>query len=148
MANTNTQPGGHAWFALVDATQCRLMCCRLTEQGSQHVDELETLENTFPDHERLRPQTGDGMTHDVEEKERRFAGEIVAMLQASVTRHKIDDLVIFAPPRMLGLLRKDSSGLLAGHLDELQGNLMRLDAGQLADHPMVRELVRNTSVRG
>jgi hypothetical protein len=43
---------------------------------------------------------------------------------------------------MLGVLRKSSSGLLAGHLEELKGNLMRVDPGQLAEHPMVRQLVR------
>jgi protein required for attachment to host cells len=82
------------------------------------------------------------MTHDVEEKERRFAGKIVATLQENAKKHEIDRLVIFAPPRMLGALRKVSSGLLAGHLKELEGNLMRLDTGQLADHPMVRDLVK------
>jgi protein required for attachment to host cells len=118
------------------------LCCRLTEQGTQHVDEYEGLKNTFPERERLRPQTEDGMTHDVEERGRRFAGKIVGWLQENATKHAIDRLVILAPPRMLGVLRKASSGLLAGHLKELEGNLMRLDAGQLAEHPMVRELVK------
>jgi protein required for attachment to host cells len=82
------------------------------------------------------------MTHDVEERERRFAGETVDWLQKNAKKHDIERLVIFAPPRMLGVLRKSSSGLLAGHLEELEGNLMRLDPGQLAEHPMVRQLVR------
>jgi len=133
-----------AWFALADAEHCRLLCCRLTEQGTPHVDEYDVFENTFPEHEHLRPQTGDGMTHDVEEKERRFAGRIVERLQENVKKHEIDCLVIFAPARMLGELRKASSRLLAGHLKELEGNLMRLDAGQLAEHPMIRELVQGT----
>lgn len=82
------------------------------------------------------------MTHDVEEGERRFACEILEMLQENTKKHEINRLVIFAPPRMLGVLRKAPAGPLAGHLEELEGNLMRLDAGQLAEHPMVRELVR------
>jgi protein required for attachment to host cells len=114
----------------------------LTKRGTPHVEEHDALQNTFPEHEHLRPQTGDGMTHDVEERERRFAGEIVEWLQQNAKKHEIDRLVIFTPPRMLGVLRKASSGLLAGHLKELEGNLMRLDPGQLAEHPMVRELVR------
>ena len=142
MGKTNVERRNHAWFALADAERCRLLCFRLTDQGTQHVDEYDAVENTFPEHEHVRPQTGDGMTHDVEEKERRFAGKIVEWLQEKAKKHGIDRLVIFAPPRMLGLLRKASSGLLAGHLKELQGNLMHLDAGQLAEHPMVRELVR------
>ena len=142
MGKMNAELPDHAWFALTDAEHCRLLCCRLTEQGTQHIDEYDALENKFPERERMRPQTGDGMTHDVEERERRFAGMIVENLQENVNKHEIDRLVIFAPPHMLGELRKASSGLLAGHLKELQGNLMHLDAGQLAEHPMVRELVR------
>ena len=144
MGKTNAELPDHAWFALADAEHCRLLCCRLTEQGTQHIDEYDALENKFPEREHLRPQTGDGMTHDVEEKERRFAGAVVGWLQRRAEEHEIDRLVIFAPPRMLGGLRKASSGLLAGHLKQLEGNLMRLDAGQLAEHPMVRDLVRTT----
>jgi protein required for attachment to host cells len=144
MGNTNVERRNHAWFALADAEHCRLLCCRLTEQGTPHVDEHDVLENTSPEREHLRPQTGDGMTHDVEERERRFAGRIVERLQENVKKHEIDCLVIFAPPRMLGELRKASSGLLPGHLKELEGNLMRLRVGQLAEHPMIRELVQAT----
>ncbi|MGR9092621.1 MAG: host attachment protein [Gammaproteobacteria bacterium] len=144
MDKTNAELPDHAWFALADAEHCRLLCCRLTEQGTPHVDEHDALENTSPERERLRPQTGDGMTHDVEERERRFAGKIVERLQEDVKKHEIDRLVIFAPPRMLGILREASSGLLAGHLEELEGNLMRLRVGQLAEHPLIRELVQAT----
>jgi protein required for attachment to host cells len=144
MGKSNVERRNHAWFALADAERCRLLCCRLTEQGTQHVDEYDALENTFPEPEHLRPQTGDGMTHDVEERERRFAGKIVERLRENAQKHQIDRLVIFAPPRMLGVLRRASSELLAGHLKELESNLMRLDAGQLAEHPMVRALVPAT----
>ena len=65
------------WLALADAEHCRLLCCRLTLQDTPYVDEYDAIGNTFPERERLRPQTGDGMTHDVEERERRFAGKIV-----------------------------------------------------------------------
>ena len=142
MSKTTVELQDYAWFALVDAEHCRLLSCHLTKRGTPHVDEHDALENTFPEHEHLRPQTGDGMTHDVEEKERRFAGEIVEWLQKRARQREIDRLVIFATSRMLGLLRKASSGLLKGHLEEVEGNLMRLEAGQLAEHPMVRKLVQ------
>jgi protein required for attachment to host cells len=145
MSKTNAELPDHAWFALADAEHCRLLCCRLTEQGTQHVDEYDALENTCPEREPMRPQTGDGMTHDVEEKERRFAGQIVEWLQENAKRRVIDRLVIFAPPGMLGALRKITSQLLAGRLLETEGNLMRLRVGQLAKHPMVYSLVRGTN---
>jgi protein required for attachment to host cells len=141
MTKTDTGLRNHAWFALADAEHCRLLCCRFTRRATQHVEEHDAIENTFPEQEHARPTTEGGMTHDVEEKERRFAGQIVKWLQEKAEEHEIDRLVIFAPPRMLGLLRKAPPGLLKGHLEELQGNLMRLEAGQLAQHPMVRELV-------
>jgi protein required for attachment to host cells len=119
----------------------------LTEQGTQHVNEHGRFENTLPEAEHARPMSQDGMTHDIEEEERRFAHEIVEWLQESARKHEIDRLVIFAPPRMLGVLRKASSGLLAGHLKELEGNLMRLNAGRLAEHPMVRDLLREAHQR-
>jgi protein required for attachment to host cells len=123
------------------------LCCRLTTQGTQHVDEYGAFENTLAQQEHMRPMTQTGTTHYVEEEERRFAHEIVEWLQENAKKHEIDRLVIFAPPRMLGVLRKASSGLLTGHLKELEGNLMRLDAGQLAQHPMVRDLVREAHQR-
>jgi len=147
MHKTKVEQQNYAWFALADAEHCRLLCCRLTRQGTQHVDEYGAFENTLPEAEHARPMTGDGMTHDIEEEERRFGAQIVDWLRRRAEEHKIDRLVIFAPPRMLGVLRKASSGLLAGHLKELEGNLMRLDAGQLAQHPMVRDLVREAHQR-
>ena len=147
MGKTTVERRNHAWFALADAEHCRLLCCRLTRQGTQHVDEYGAFKNTLPEAEHARPMTGDGMAHDIEEEERRFGAQIVDWLRRKAEEHKIDRMVIFAPPRMLGVLRKASSGLLVGHLKELEGNLMRLDAGQLAQHPMVRDLVREAHQR-
>ncbi len=147
MGKTNVERRPPAWFALADAEHCRLLCCRLTEQGTQHVDEHDALENVLPEHEHLRPQTGDGNTHDVEEKERRFAGQIVGWLQKRVDMHEIDRLVILATPRMLGVLRRTRARLPNGHLLGIEGNLMRLGAGQLAEHPMVRGLFAGTHER-
>lgn len=143
---TKTTPGrhNHAWFALADAESCRLLRCSLTKQGTQHVEEYDAIKNTLPEQEHIRPMTNGGMTHHVENKQRRFAGEIVKWLQTQAGEREIDALVIFAPPRMLGVLRMVPLGALKGHIEELRGDLMRLNAGQLADHPMVRELVGTT----
>ena len=147
MNKAHVERQDHAWFALADGEHCRLLCCRLTDQGTQHVDEQGRLENTLPEAEHARPMGQDGMTHDIEEEERRFGAQIVDWLRKKAEEHEIDHLSIFAPPRMLGVLRKASPGLLKGHLDELKGDLMRLHAGQLADHPMIHELVRATQAR-
>lgn len=67
----------------------------------------------------MRPVTGCGTTHDVEENERRFARRIVVWLRKKAGMHEINRLTIFAPPRKLGALRKPLSGSLKGHLEEL-----------------------------
>ena len=82
----------YAWFALADAEHCRLLRCHLTKRGTPHVDTCNAIENTFPEREHMRPQTGDGMTHDVEEKVRRFGGQIVEWLQEKAEEHEIDHL--------------------------------------------------------
>jgi protein required for attachment to host cells len=142
MPQANMERRNHAWFALADSERCRLLCCRLTMQSKQHVDEYGALEKSVPEHERDRPATQGGMTHDIEEEERRFAGDIAGWLRKKATEHDMSRLVIFAPPRMLGVLRKTPFGPLTGHIEEIKGDLMGLNPDELADHPMVRELVR------
>lgn len=141
MTKTPTGLHNHAWFALTDAASCRLLCCSLTRRGKHHIDEYDAFENTLPEQEHSRPMTNAGATHNVEDNERRFAGEIVTWLKKRTEQYQIDRLVIFAPPRMLGVLRMVPLGSLKGKVEELKGDLMRLKTGQLADHPMVRELV-------
>ena len=144
MTNANIERQDQAWFALADAEHGRLLRCSLTDQGTLHVDEYDTLKNTLPQQEHARPMSQGGATHNVEDNERRFAGLIVEWLKENARKHAIDHLVIFAAARMLGVLRKATPGLLPGHLEELKADLMRLDAGQLAEHPMIRQLVRAT----
>src|SRR5512137_2774866 len=92
MHKTNVERRDYAWFALADAEHCRLLCCRLTTQGTQHVDEYGMFENTLPEAEHARPMAGDGMTHDIEEEERRFGAQIVDWLRRKAEEHKIDRL--------------------------------------------------------
>jgi protein required for attachment to host cells len=147
MSETNVQVRPHAWFALADAEHCRLLCCRLTPQGTRHVEEQGVLDNTWPGQEHARPMSQAGATHDIEEAERRFAGEMAGWLQKRAEAHAMDHLVIFAPPRMLGVLRKAAFGALRGDLEEIKGDLMRLDVGQLADHALIRKLALATHER-
>jgi protein required for attachment to host cells len=144
MKETDPERQDQAWFALADAEHCRLLRCDLTDRGTPHVNEYDALENVLPQQEHARPMSKGGETHNVEDNERRFAGQIVEWLQANAKKHEIDRLAIFAAARMLGVLRKATPRLLPGHLEELKGDLMRLDAGQLAEHPMIRQLVRAT----
>lgn len=147
MSKTSVERRNHAWCALADAEHCRLLCCRLTQQGTQHVDEYGAFDNTLPEQEHMRPATGGGETHDVEENERRFAAEIAKWLQKQAKNCELDRLTIFATPRMLGVLRNTSFGVIKGGMKQIQGDLMRLNAGQLAEHPMIRNLVQTRQER-
>jgi len=82
------------WFALADAEHCRLFRSSLSERDARHVDEQDALEKTSPEQEHARPATHGGMTHHLEEKERRFAGEIVEWLQrkGGELEFELDDL--------------------------------------------------------
>jgi protein required for attachment to host cells len=147
MGKTNVEVRDYAWFALADAKHCRLLCCRWSRQDTEYVKQYGTFENTLPEKEHKRPMTGTGTTHYGEEQERRFAGEIVEWLRGKVEEHEIDRLVIFAPPHILGVLRKATAGLLKGHLEQIKSDLMRVDAVQLAQHPVIRDLPRTGQER-
>lgn len=131
----------HAWFCLADSESCRLLCGSVTKQHTCHVDEIDVFKNPLPEQEHVRPMTGAGATHHVEERERRFAGEVIAWLQKEARQRAIADLAILAPPRLLGVLRMVPLESLKGHVDELKGDLMPLNAGQLAEHPTIRQLL-------
>lgn len=141
MTTTNTVLHKLAWFAVTDAESCRLLRCSFTPRGKYHVDEKASFVNTVREEEHLRLRTSGGTTHYVENRELRFAVDIIRWLQKQAVLNRIRSLVLFAPPRMLGVLRMVPLGSLNGRVEELKGDLMRLSAGQLADHPMVRDLL-------
>lgn len=140
MRVTNAERANHAWFALSDAESCRLLCCSLTRLGKHHVDEFGLLRNSVQEQEQGVAMTDSDTTDNAAERERRFASEIVGWLRKKAVQQKIDHLVILSPPRMLGVLRKVPLGSLNGHVTEFKGDLMHLNAGQLADHSIVRSL--------
>lgn len=131
----------HAWFCLADAESCRLLCGRLAAKHAPHVEEIDVLRNTLPKQPHPRPVTNAGVTHDVEQRERRFGGEIIAWLQGKARERNIKRLVIFAPPRMLGVLRSVPLQSLKGYVEEIGGDLMPMNADQLAAHPLIHELL-------
>jgi protein required for attachment to host cells len=139
----------HAWFTVADAKRCRLLRCRLTAQGTPHVDQIDKLESKPPEHEHGRPMALAGMTghsfaaphHDIEEEVRRFAAQIVEWLQEKSAHYGIERLTILAPPRLLGALRKTPPGSLKGRIEELEGNLMPLEVDALSEHPLIRRLL-------
>ncbi len=142
MQQTNVERRNFAWFALADAEQCRLLCCRLTRDGTQHVEERGVLENALFEQEHAGPGTHGDAARENEQTERRFADDTADWLNKKAAEHEMARLIVFAPPRMLSLLRKSSFNVTNGHMEEVRDDLMGLEPGQLADHPTINEVVR------
>ncbi len=142
MQHTNIERRNFAWFALADAAHCRLLCCRMNRQGSQQVEERGELKAGLAEHEPIGATPQDATAPNAETSERRFAKETADWLTRKAAEHDMARLVVFAAPRMLGLLRKTSFHVNNAHLEEVRGDLMGLAPGELADHPLIRDLVQ------
>jgi len=141
MTHTTPDQRVHAWFALAGTETCRLLHCTLTAQGTPNVVDDASIKNTLPDLEQLRPKGDNGAASHEDERTRRFAGKVIGWLQKRAEHHDIDRLFLFAPPHLLGVLRTIPPGSLKGHVEELKGDLMSLNVGELAEHPMIRALM-------
>lgn len=54
-----------------------------------------------------------------------------------------DHVTVPATARMLRMLRSVPMGALKVYIEETSGELMRLNAGQLADHLLIQQLMAN-----
>jgi protein required for attachment to host cells len=141
-----------AWFVLIDEEQCRLLTCARTKHGRVHVEDLDAFENPWPRPERGRPQALGAMTghsyasphHGVGEQLHRFVNDAVTWLERKRGEHAIDHLLVLGPPRLVGELRKASWSQPASFVELREGNLMRLHADELAEHPTITGLVSAT----
>jgi protein required for attachment to host cells len=133
----------------VDSEQCRLLSGGLTERGTPQVKEHEALANTLPRTERGRPMALGGMTghsyaephrHD-QERQRRFAREVAEWLSRQARRRAIQRLVVFAPSKLLGELRRMRIGTSACQVQTREGALTHLEPDQLAEEARVRRLL-------
>lgn len=139
--------GNQHWVALVDAHHARLLCCGLTSEGGCHVEEYDSIENTWPGHEHHRPSPLRGKTGEscatggksAGEELTRFAKQVAEWLERKIVQP--DRIVVFAPPRFLGALRRVQSDRLAQCLDERRGELMHFPTWDLGEHPAIRELL-------
>ena len=144
------------WVLLADARRARLLRCGLTEQGRCRVEEHGSIDNTWPGHEHGRSARvwknatiTFGMEDDEGEDLRRFAREVVARLEHRMGKLGIRRIHILASPRFLGVLRKVRPRRLAGQLIlKRKADLMHLNAGKLAKHPVIRQLIASDRSEG
>ena len=136
----------YAWFALVDAKRCRVLCCRLTQRGTRLVEERTVLWNGAPAGKGQGTLTGGGATGQ-EEGETRFVQAVAEWLNRSAAEHQMSRLIVFASPRFGKLLRNSAFGVTNSHIAEASEAVIELPASALADHTLVRELMRSRHQR-
>jgi protein required for attachment to host cells len=133
------------WIATADGRKAHLFACRLVAGGRWHCDPRGSIESKWEGyHEHHRPsllgrgpspsaaQHFAGTGHELEEEERRFAHDIREWLGREARVH----VTLFAPPRILGMLRRDL-GDLEARVDLHEGELTRLRPNELAEHATV-----------
>jgi protein required for attachment to host cells len=87
-----------------------------------------------------KPRAGEkSAPHDetrIEQEERRFAHELVRVLERGLADNHFKNLVLVAPPRLLGMLRET---LTRGLADRLRGSTSK-DWGHTADKELVEHV--------
>ena len=139
------------WALLADARRGRLLRCTRTDTGRVHVEERDSITNTWPGHDRQRSSPlwknatiTFGMEDDDGEDLRRFARELVAWLQHDMEALGIRRVHILACGRFLGALRKVwRAGPAKPHALERRVDLVHLSTSKLAKHPVIRHLIPN-----
>ena len=145
------------WIVTADARRATLFACRNVAGAGVQVEQVRSLKNPHEDeHEHQRPALLGGAErsgsprsasshaaphsvapgHEVEEERRRFARDVRDWLSDNVDSMGIRHVMLFAPPRFLGLLRLHISDR-DDRTDLVEGDIAQLSAEQLAVHPAV-----------
>jgi protein required for attachment to host cells len=139
------------WLVIADNRRTRLLQGSLTAAGSPHLEESGEIDNAWEEREHGRPglrmgakstQSYPAVTHEKEEEERRYAGQVATWLDKEAVARQIDAFVVFAPDRLLGTLRKTWSPKLRGMTKERHGDFAHLTIGELTAHPAITAELR------
>ena len=139
------------WIFIVDNGKGRLLKGTAAPRGRFHLELDDSIENEWEEHEHGRPSPRAGkeghsyasMGHEDEEMMNRFARTVATWLEQKTTRHRIDNLALFAPPRFLGALRQAWSPRLASRVTEHEGDLGYMGPGDLVRHQSIARLLGN-----
>ena len=83
------------------------------------------------------------LTHEQEQVMNRFGKELGLWLQQQIGAHKIDNVHMFAEPRLIGELRKVFPKTLNGCVIEHESELAPLKNDELLKHPTVQKIMGN-----
>lgn len=144
-------------FATCDSRMLRFLRARLAPRQRLHVEESGRFASRWIDfHEHARPlMLGRGPKanasqhfadehREPEELAARFARDAVGRLDEVSREARGGQIPVFAEGRFLGHLRA-AAAAARSQVVLLHGNLAPLDAGELAVHPLVVELMRESA---
>lgn len=137
------------WFVTADDREARLFSIGATPGGHTHVEELDARRSLdLHEHDHGQPTPIGGASRGGDEERRRFASEIRDWAAEVATERGIEHLPVFAASRMLGELRSQLEvhpiGVGQPHALQVElkpSELGGLNAGELADHPAIRQLI-------
>jgi hypothetical protein len=133
------------WLLITDARQSRLFHGKRTAAGRLHLDEKARLDEVWVEQEHHRPAplgAPSGRSyidrgHADEERMHRFANTLAGWMEEQRRGLKIGKFHLFAPKRLLGMLRPALPSTLQQLVLDEAHDLAQLTAGELAEHPAV-----------
>lgn len=140
------------WFVLADTHHATLYRCQTTPTQHRHIDKIDQVSYVWEGHEHGRPTPlaakvrhnyGHNYappTHDEEEDEHRFVRQMIEWIGRQLDQFEIDNLVVFAPPRCIGVVREECPKTLTDRIQLREHDLINLTTDQLNNHPAIAQL--------
>lgn len=136
------------WFLTADQRHARLLEGTTTPHGRLHIEELSVVEESWEELEHGRPSPRSGRVghnsasegHENEERLHRFAKQVAEWLRGELDSRQLERVHAFLAPKFLGQVRDVLPDRVRGRLVAHPVNLAHLEPGELARHPLAREL--------
>jgi protein required for attachment to host cells len=139
------------WVAVADERVGRLLRVERTERGGARVAAVNDIRNAWEEHEHGRPSPRAGRNghtyasegHEAETMRDRFAKDLATWLEREAALRSIDEVALFAPPRLLGALRGAWSMGFSDRVRAQRGELAHLPESEIARHRSITRLIDN-----
>ena len=147
-------PTPQIWLCLSDGNRARLLSCQRTRWGRPQLTERDSIELTRIGREHHRPsplsgKEGHAYADVGNEKAAQLkpaAREILMWLHDQICRHAVEHVTVFAPPDLLGALRRARDPGLCGRVSLRKGELLRIPLRRILRQPAIRQLLESAGV--
>ncbi len=141
------------WLITADAAGARLLRGGTTPMRRIHVDLVDQFTHDEGEMQHTRPSPRSGRTghtgdnHESDEFLARSARHLGSWLARQQQSHQFERLHVFAPPRMVGALRKVMPASLNHRVEMHEADLTPFSPAALACHASVRRLLNSNGSR-